>query len=267
KIVIPADLKKDPDKMAMAIRHELMHIKHRDFLLNGMLLILKALFWIHPLVHHLYESSQEYREITCDGEVLSDKQFSRKRYAALLYELAEREYSNSTLAKSMAVNPSSLKKRIQIMTTQNISPSTFRSSFLITLVTAALVVLTISCSDLNSKDGITNTELQQAQSRLSAPPSPVQPLYIIIDEIISENEVDAPNALSRIKGEYIYSIDILKGQDAIDVYGEEGRNGVIKIELHEGIDIDMVLSDLKEKGSVDPPPPPSQAEGDFFVAV
>src|SRR5699024_3243282 len=34
KIIIPASLKNSPEKTAMAIRHELMHIRHKDFLLN-----------------------------------------------------------------------------------------------------------------------------------------------------------------------------------------------------------------------------------------
>ncbi len=256
KIVIPAELKEDPDKMAMAIRHELMHIKHKDFLLNGILLVLKALFWFHPLIHHLYNSSQEFREITCDGEVLSDNQFSKKRYAALLYELAEREYKNSNLAMNMAVNPSSLKKRIQIMSTQNITPSSFRSSFLLTLVTASLVILTISCSDI-SDNGITNSEFQQAQVQMSAnPDAEERPLYVLNGEQVTET--DPPDALSRIKSKYIKSIDVLKNQKALDKYGEAGKNGVLEIQFLDGISKETVFSDLKETPA---PPTPTGPEG------
>src|SRR5699024_10431123 len=139
KIIIPASLKNSPEKTAMAIRHELMHIRHKDFLLNGLLVIVKSLFWFHPIVHYLYRSSQEYREITCDGQVLADPRFSKKRYASLLFELAEREHQHSRLAMSMAVNPSSLKKRIQIMSDQNISTKSLRSSFLLTFFAASLI--------------------------------------------------------------------------------------------------------------------------------
>ncbi|MCW9706098.1 TonB family protein [Fodinibius salsisoli] len=267
KIVIPEELRDEPEKAAMAIRHELMHIRHNDFLLNGVLMVVKALFWFHPLSHYLYRSSQEYREITCDGQVLADTQFSKKRYASLLFELAEREYQNSNLAMSMAVNPSSLKKRIQIMSTQNISTTTFRSSFLMTLATAALVVLTISCSDLNSEDGITNTEFQEAQSQLNLQVDKNQPLYVINGAIITESEVDEPNALSRLKAEYIYSIDILKGQNATDAYGESGQNGVVKIQLHDGIDIETVLSDLKPASAPKVDPNSKAQQNDYFVAV
>jgi TonB family protein len=267
KIVIPAALKEDPEKTAMAIRHELMHIKHRDFLLNGVLMVVKSLFWFHPLCHYLYRSSQEYREITCDGQVLADTQFSKKRYANLLFELAEREYHNRNLAMSMAVNPSSLKKRIQIMSTQNISTATFRSSFLLTLATAALVVLTISCSDISDEDGVTNTEFQEAQTQMNLQSEKDQPLYVINGAIITESEVEAPNALSRLKSEYISSVNILKGENATDAYGKSGQNGVVKIQLHDGIDIETVLSDLKPESAPKVDPNSKAQQNDFYVAV
>lgn len=265
KIVIPAELNQQPEKMAMVIRHELMHIKHKDFLLNGVLMIIKALFWFHPLVHRLYGSSQEYREITCDGQVLADDQFSKKRYAALLFELAEREYNHGRLAMSMAVNPSSLKKRIHIMTTQPISTSTFRSSFLLTFVAASLVILSISCSDINSDNGITNSEFQEAQGQMALQKEGDKPLYVINGEQIKET-TSQENPLSLIKSKYIKSIDILKGQKAIDEYGDAGRNGVIEMQLADGIDKETVFNDLKNNpGSA--MNSSNEPQDDFYVAV
>lgn len=109
KIVVPTDLKEKSSSLAMAVQHELIHIKNHDFLLNSLLVTLKALFWFHPLVHHLYASREEYNEIICNSEVLSTRYFSQKQYASLLFELAKQEHQQN-LALSMAVNPSSLKK-------------------------------------------------------------------------------------------------------------------------------------------------------------
>jgi TonB family protein len=267
KIVIPADLRDDPDKCTMAIQHELMHIKHRDFLLNGILMVVKALFWFHPLTHYLHSSGQEYREITCDGEVLAGNRFSKKRYAALLFELAEREYRNSQLAVSMAVNPSTLKKRIKIMATQNISTATFRSSFLLTLVTAGLIALTISCSDI-ADGGITNSELQEAQSQIATQSNNERPLYVLNGEQLkSEEQI---SKIGFIKPKYIKSISVLKGEEAVSKYGEAGKNGVVEISMWEET-VEKAFSDLKAP----PPPQPSTPEEsgeaepqeDYFVAV
>jgi len=267
KIVIPSDLKENDDDLVMAVQHELMHIKHRDYLLNGILLFIKSLFWMHPLVHYLHNTSQEYREITCDGEVLANKQFSRKQYASLLYELAKREHHTS-LAMSMAVNPSSLKKRIQIMSSQTNVSSKFRSSIFVTLASAMLIVLTISCTDM-AEDGITKSEIEQTQAQIANTPStPKKPLYIINGEEWNNDDESSIPKLSRLKTKYIESIDVLKGEKATQEYGEKGENGVIKISV---LNPEKAFSDLKEEVRMDPPPPPvpgsKSDEGDYFVAL
>lgn len=261
KIVIPSDLKDDPEALRMAVQHERMHIKHRDFLLNGFLVTVKALFWIHPLAHYLYNSSQEYREITCDGEVLASNQFSKKRYAALLFELAEREHKTA-LAMSMAVNPSSLKKRIQVMTDQSTFTAKFRTSFLLTFVSAALIVLTMACSDMTS-DGITNSEVHQAQAQMgmadnSAPAS--QRLFVVNGKKITTKA--ETKKLSRIKTKYIKSINVLKGEKAVQKYGQAGKHGVIEMEI---LNPEKAFADLRS-GNEKIEASKSNA-GDFFVAV
>lgn len=268
RIVIPEDLINAPQKCSMAVQHELMHIKHRDFILNGFLMFIKTLFWFHPLTHYLHATSQEYREITCDSEVLAENKFSKKSYASLLVQLAERDYQNSRLAMSMAVNPSSLKKRIQIMSEHSISDTRFRSSFLLTFLTAGLLVVTISCSDI-SDNGITDSEFEQTQSQMmNAPnlPDRSQPLYVINGEEWDQNE-EAIQKLSRIKSKYIKDITVLKDQKAKDAYGEAGTNGVVEIQFADGIDKETVFADLKDEAPMPPPTPSESKEGDFFVAV
>jgi len=261
KIVIPADLRDDPEALAMAVQHELMHIKHRDFLLNGILVTIKALFWIHPLTHYLYNSSQEYREITCDGEVLASNQFSKKRYAALLFKLAEREHKTA-LAMSMAVNPSSLKKRIQVMSDQSTFSAKFRTSFLLTLFSAALIVLTMACSDM-ANDGITNTEVHQAQAQMSKAGDSAQKNQRLF--VVNGNKITTKSKtkkLSRVKTKYIKSINVLKGEKAIQKYGQAGKNGVIEMEI---LNPEKAFADLRSR---DEKIEASKSDsGDFYVAV
>lgn len=265
KIVVPNDLKNEPDKCAMALQHELMHIKHRDFLLHCILMVIKTLFWFHPLMHYLHNSGKEYREIICDSEVLAENKFSKKRYATLLFELAEKEFQNSQLALSMAVNPSSLKKRIQIMDTQPNTAPKFRSSFLLTLFTACLLIITISCSDI-SDNGITKNEFQEAQQKMNADTDTnKQPLYILDGEKITET--NPPDALSRIKSKYIKSINVLKGQEAENRYGKAGENGVIEIHFLEDINKELVFSDLKESPTLRDGSAKGSKQEDYFVAI
>jgi len=261
KIVVPTDLKNQPSSLAMAVQHELIHIKNRDFLLNSFLIVIKSLFWFHPLIHNLYKSREEYREIICDSEVLATKEFSQKKYASLLFELAKRDHQQK-LALSMAVNPSSLKKRIQIMTKQNSLTMNFRSSFLITFFAASLLTLTISCTDM-SQDGITNSEVEQTQSQMSTMSSNSSPLYIVNEEVWDKTESNK-DKLSRLKSKYIKSIDVLKGEEATSEYGNKGKNGVIKMTI---LNPDKAFADLKKTAPQKPAEGSKSKEGDFFVAV
>ena len=149
KIVIPDRLQESPEALAMAVQHELTHIKHRDFLLNGILMAIKSLFWIHPLTHYLHKSCQEYREITCDSEVLAHNNFSKKRYASFLFDLAQHK-PQTTMAMNMAIHPSTLKKRIQNMSSTNTKNTAINSSFYGMLVSLLVLTGIISCSDMQS---------------------------------------------------------------------------------------------------------------------
>jgi len=237
KIVVPADLKKQPSALAMAVQHELIHIKNRDFLLNSFLIVIKSLFWFHPLIHNLYTTREEYREVICDSEVLANKKFSQKKYASLLFELAKRD-TQQKLALSMAVNPSSLKKRIQIMSNQNSLSMNFRSSFLITFFAASLLTLTISCTDM-SQDGITNSEVEQTQSQMTSADEDKLPLFIINGEEYTDKD-----KVTRLKSKYIKHIQVLKEQEATNLYGSKAKNGALKITLNNP---EKAFSDLKDE--------------------
>lgn len=260
KIVVPANLKDEPLSLAMAVQHELIHIKNHDFLLNSFLVTIKHLFWFHPMIHHLYNSREEYREIICDSEVLANEQFSKKQYASLLFDLARQEHQQK-LALSMAVNPSSLKKRIQIMSNSNNLSMNIRSSFLITCVAATLLTITISCTDM-ADDGITKSEVEQTQSQMANNASENIPLYIVNGEEWDRTD-ENKNKLSRLKTKYIKNINALKGDNATNEYGEKGKYGVIKMEV---LTPEKAFSDLKEKAS--PEPSATKAdEGDYYVTA
>lgn len=258
KIVVPADLQNQSSSLAMAVQHELIHIKNRDFLLNSLLVVIKSLFWFHPLIHNLYTSREEYREVLCDSEVLSNKEFSQKKYASLLFELARRDHKQK-LALSMAVNPSSLKKRIQIMSKQNSLSMNFRSSFLITFFAASLLTLTISCTDM-SQDGITNSEVEQTQSQMTSTDKEELPLFIINGEEYTDKD-----KVTRLKSKYIKHIKVLKGEEATNLYGSKAKNGALKITLNNP---EKAFSDLKdEEMLVVQKEEPNPKETEFYHTV
>lgn len=258
KIVIPAYLKDDSEALAMAVQHELMHIKHRDYLINGILLAIKSLFWIHPLAHYLHNSSKEYREIICDAKVLSSNHFSKKRYASLLFKLAQKR-PQTNLALSMAVDLSTLKKRIQIMSDQTLTSTSFRNSFLIACMSASLIILVMGCSDM-SEDGITKTEFQEAQSQVAtAEEDQSLPLFIVNGEVFENKD-----KVTRIKSKYIKHIQVLKGENATDRYGSRAKNGALELTLNNP---EKALSDLKDEEMLIVQKSEHSEEDDHYVSV
>ncbi len=261
-IVIPSHLKhQNPEKLNLAIRHELMHIRHHDYALNTVLMVVKALFWFHPIIHNLYNGFKEYREISCDSEVLSDDSVSRKSYAQLLFELAGKKTFSSTPAVSMAVKSSTLKKRIQVMSNQNHQKNMFKTSFFIMLFSALFMTGIMACTDIQDS-GIRNSDIESAQSKIDVSNDETSPLYVLDGEIIEDDATKSK--LARVKTKYIESIDVVKGEKAINMYGEKGENGVIMFKL---LDRETAFNDLKA-----PPAPGTKAESasekdDYFVVV
>lgn len=71
-ILVPAALlcQTSPDLLEALLRHELIHIRRADFLVNLLLALLQILFFYHPLIWVLSQRIQELREEACDEEVL-----------------------------------------------------------------------------------------------------------------------------------------------------------------------------------------------------
>lgn len=267
-IVIPGFLRAEPEKCRMAIRHELMHIKRGDFLVNGFMMVMRSLLWFHPLIHAYDREIKESREISCDSDVLTDRSISRKKYAQLLFELAPRQEAYARQLVSMSVNKSTLQKRIKTMTTFNNTSRPFTKSIIVSLALLLSVSGIIACSDLQD-NGITNSEIQQTQAQLQDLDGEKQPLYILREDTDLDGTFDTEDfatpqesqKISRIKGKYIKAINVYKGQQAIEKFGQQASNGAVILSL---LDKEKAFSDLKSPEEVRQP---QKSGKEFFVVV
>ncbi|MDX1671415.1 MAG: M56 family metallopeptidase [Balneolaceae bacterium] len=261
-VVIPSDIVTDTNRLNMAVRHELLHIDRHDYPLKTVTELIKMLFWFHPLLHLLDRQITEYREISCDGAVLTDVSISRKAYASLLFELAPRDVHDLQAAVSMAVKSSTLKKRIQQMNLFRYNQTSTIRSIMLSAGVALMAVLFISCSDLTT-DGITKSEIETVQQDIATDTDSSQkPLYVINGEILEEQN---RTIMARIKHEYIRNIEVLKGQQAINRYGDKGKNGVVIMEV---VDREAALSDLKSPEEMQQSAVKKSSDGgDYFVVV
>ncbi len=159
-IVVPSALKNDPEKLQMAIQHELTHIRRGDYLLQIMLSVIESAFWFHPLIWIGKKEIETYREISCDQEVLNTSDISPKSYANMLFELVPLKKGFGSFSVSMAVQQSTLKQRIETMRYHKLRKSSLKKSLLFLIGMTLIVIAPIACSDLRTQNsGLSEIEL------------------------------------------------------------------------------------------------------------
>ena len=89
------------ESMAFAMAHELMHYKRKDYLVCLLLLLLRAVYWFHPVAWGLFHLMRLDMETACDSMVVA--RFDRERklsYVNLLLALGEENSSFSMQRKT-----------------------------------------------------------------------------------------------------------------------------------------------------------------------
>lgn len=91
KIVLPTDdsFHLEPSCYTYILKHELLHIKNRDFLIRILSLVVLALHWYNPICYFLYREICVACEMNCDHEMTegSNEEF-RQTYSNLILELS-----------------------------------------------------------------------------------------------------------------------------------------------------------------------------------
>lgn len=90
-IFLPSDDGKEPDPISCRhiMKHELVHIKHNDFLFNLLGLTVIAVHWFNPVSYLLYYELSNTLEMLCDRTVLEGyDEKEHEEYRRLLINLA-----------------------------------------------------------------------------------------------------------------------------------------------------------------------------------
>lgn len=90
KILLPRDLlsRLDPQQLGYVLRHELMHVRRRDYLWDSMATLGCYLVFFHPAVWLVRQRLRRERELICDEGVVQDSDIHRLEYAACLTTVA-----------------------------------------------------------------------------------------------------------------------------------------------------------------------------------
>jgi beta-lactamase regulating signal transducer with metallopeptidase domain len=81
-------LEQDGSELEDVLRHELHHVRRRDFLLGRFAALLRALLFFHPAVWYVVRKLRFERELACDLSVVSDSPIRRLQYAECLVRFA-----------------------------------------------------------------------------------------------------------------------------------------------------------------------------------
>ena len=111
-LVIPEMMEETIDEKVLL--HEMLHLKHKDVLVNVALHLLQALNWFNPFVYWLCRIIRNDSEALCDQRVLEKLEGEEKReYGMLLLDMADSRYASRIGTTSMANGAKNIKTRIQ----------------------------------------------------------------------------------------------------------------------------------------------------------
>lgn len=158
-IVIPNHLQNNHSTFNLIVAHELVHIRRHDYRLNLVLSLIKALLGFHPLVSYLLHQINDFRETSCDQEVITEFQASPAQYAKLIFSVSQASGHQSNLQIALTEQSSNLKKRIQTMSMNTTKPSKALNLLGIALIGIA-ITFTVACTETSSQINVPDNQAE-----------------------------------------------------------------------------------------------------------
>ena len=218
-VISRTDVRKDGREILI---HELSHVKYRhswDILFVDLLIVFQ---WFNPIAWLYKQSLLQTHEYMADEAVLNAGVNSKLYQLLLIKKTADKCCCHSMIN---SLNQSKLKNRI-IMMVKEKSNSWRMARCLYLLPLASLTVSLFAMPKVSDQfDEISSVAFQQAptDSLVVGSTSDKNPPIYFVDGKEFKGDI------STISSDVIKSISVLKDQNAIDIYGEKGKNGVVLI--------------------------------------
>ena len=173
-VLLPTGHALSADEAAMAIAHELAHLRRGDLWLAWVPAIAQCLFCFHPLVRWAMREYALNRESACDAQVLRQDHAAPQDYGRLLLRLGVAQPMHAGLA---GASPSfhNLKRRLTMLQqTVNQPPSRTRGWLLVALI-ALVGVLPYRVTAAGADSAPASPASTQASLLPPPPPPPPAP--------------------------------------------------------------------------------------------
>jgi beta-lactamase regulating signal transducer with metallopeptidase domain len=129
-----------PGELAMAICHELAHVRRRDLLLGWVPAVAERLFFFHPLARLAAREYVVAREAACDTLVLRVMDVAPREYGRMLVRLGVGRLDPAFMAAGSSPSISSLRRRLDMLQHLTFSGSRRRVIWLLVAVSALTCV-------------------------------------------------------------------------------------------------------------------------------
>ena len=172
-IVLPASAPTWPaERIRAVLRHELAHVRRRDWAVHVFASVLRSVHWFNPLVWMACRQLRLASEQACDDAVL-DGGMAAPDYAAHLLDVAQlfrRTGRPGLLPAVNVVRPSGFERRVAAMLTTGVDRSP-RSGLIGLAAVSVLVLLTIPLAGLTAAPSPPSPETVVAGGALMPPVS------------------------------------------------------------------------------------------------
>jgi len=130
RVLLPAEVvpQLSPTELTYVLRHELTHVRRRDYLWDLLASFACRLVFFHPAAWLAYRRLRWERELSCDQEVVQGSQEVRLQYAECLAKFARGWYMSGTHSPegiSLAASPSLLTTRVRALLCEPSHPSIY----------------------------------------------------------------------------------------------------------------------------------------------
>lgn len=169
-VLFPGTHALNDDESAMALAHELAHIRRGDLWLGWVPAIAQRLFFFHPLVHWAMREYALNREAACDAHVLKQPTLEPRDYGRLLLRLGVSSPMHSSLAGASPTF-NNLKRRMIMLQQTSIAPSRARGWVWV----VAVALIGILPYRLTTADPAHASANQTADSAVFTPVAPPPP--------------------------------------------------------------------------------------------
>ncbi len=172
-VLLPAGHALSADEAAMAISHELAHLRRGDLWLAWVPALAQCLFCFHPLVRWAMREYALHRESACDAQVVQHDHAASQDYGRLLLRLGVAQPMHAGLA---GASPSfhNLKRRLTMLQQTVNQPSSRTRGWLLVALIALVGVLPYRVTAAGA-DTTPATPASTHASLLPPPPPPPPP--------------------------------------------------------------------------------------------